>query len=454
MKDYRKFLKNKTQLGGEYGFAPTFLPDCLFDFQKYLVEWAIRKGRGAIFADCGLGKSLMELIFAENVVRNTNRSVLILTPLSVASQTVEEGEKFGIECRRVSTRAEVVRAGVYVTNYERLHHLDPSDFVGVVCDESSILKNFDGKRKAQITEFMREMPYRLLCTATAAPNDYDELGTSSEALGELGFQDMVSKFFHKQTQKDRLGWGRTSHVLRSYAERDFWRWVCSWARACRKPSDLGFSDERFQLPPLNVREHEVKASVKKSGHLFETVAVTVQEEQEEARRTLPERCDKVAELVSGTDEPAVCWCHLNDEGDRLMRSITGAKQVSGSDSDESKEEKYAAFKSGQIRVLVLKPKIGAFGLNWQHCAHQTYFPSHSFEQWYQSVRRCWRFGQTRPVTVDIVTTEGSSGVKANLERKAEKAEKMFARLVELMGDSLKVGLSKYGKKNTEVPAWL
>jgi hypothetical protein len=451
--DYTAFLESKSQSGESRGFDPVWLPDALFDFQKHLSGWSIRRGRSATFADCGMGKSLLELVFAENVVRHENRRALILTPLAVAPQFVSEGEKFGVGVTH-SRDGKLKGPGVYVTNYERLHLFRPDDFACVVCDESSALKDFDGKRKAEVTEFLRTIPFRGLYTATAAPNDYDELGTSSEALGELGYQDMLSKFFKKETTKDYLGWGRTKHKLRAYAERGFWRWVCSWGRACRKPSDLGFPDGAFELPPLECREHTVSPSKPPPGALFDAGAKTLQEQREEQRRSLPERCGKVVELVRGTGQPAVCWVHLNDEGDELERSIPGAVQVSGSDRDEEKEEKLADFAAGRVRVLVTKPTIAGYGLNWQHCAHQTYFPSHSFEQWYQGVRRCWRFGQTWPVKVDIVTTDGAAGVLANLRRKQVQAEEMFDRLVGFMNEGLRIGRGVYGDKPEEVPTWL
>lgn len=453
MQTYSEFVRNKSQIGHGSGFEPAWLPDFLFDFQRSLVEWAVRQGRAAIFADCGLGKTPMQLVWAENVVRQTNGRVLILTPLAVGSQTVKEAAKFSIGAAR--SRAGVLPGErIVVTNYEQLHYFSQANFSGVVCDESSILKNFDGKTKARVTEFMRRIPYRLLCTATAAPNDYVELGTSSEALGQMGFQDMVTLFFKQETKKDRLGWGRTKYRMRGHAEVGFWRWVCSWARACRKPSDLGFDDGRFVLPDLILREHEVKAMKAAPGRLFDVPAETLEEEREEQRRTLPERCEKVAAIVGKSGQPAVCWCHLNDEGDELQRLIPGSVQVSGSDSDDAKEEAFSAFESGQIRVLISKPKIAGFGLNWQHCAHMTFFPSHSFEQWYQSIRRCWRFGQTRPVTVDVITTDGGAGVLGNLQAKQEAAERMFVGLVSHMNESQRIGVKQYGNAKELIPSWL
>lgn len=449
--DYANFVERKSQLGNMSGFAPIWLPDFLFDFQQSLVDWAIRKGRAAIFADCGLGKTPMQLVWAENVVRKTNRPVLVVTPLSVSAQTVREANKFGIETARSSDGK--ISGNIVITNYERLHHFDPAAFAGMVCDESSAIKHFSGERQKSVTEFMKKMPYRLLCTATAAPNDYIELGTSAEALGELGRMDMLSMFFKNDENSLHPIWWGARWRFKQHAERQFWRWVCSWARAARKPSDLGFSDGEFVLPPLELRETVITNHSPLNGFLFPMQAVRLDEQREERRQTIDARCEKVAEQVSGI-HPAVAWCHLNDEADTLVRLIPGAKQVKGSDPDDLKEELFEAFSNGELRVLVTKPRIGAFGMNWQHCAHMTFFPSHSFEQFYQGVRRCWRFGQTSPVRVDIITTEGELGVLKNLERKAAAADKMFDQLVSQMHDALAVRSRKTHDADVEVPQWL
>ncbi len=454
MQTYQDFLARKSQLGSNAGFAPVWMPDFLVDFQGSLTDWTIRKGRAALWADCGLGKTPMQLVVAENWVRKTNKRVLIATPLAVSAQTIREGEKFGIECHRSHEGKFPSSAKIIVTNYDRLHYFNASDFTGMVCDESGVIKHFEAKRTAEITEFMRTLPYRLLCTATAAPNDYVELGTSAESLGEMGFRDMITKFFKQQTSKDHLGWGRTKYLLKGHAEHDFWRWVCSWARAVRKPSDLGFEDGRFILPELKTTEHVIAARTKRADMLFDMPAVTLEEQREERRRTMPERCEKVAELVNDTGKPALCWCHLNPEGDLLEKLIPDAVQVSGSDSDEKKEEAFLAFSSGQIRVLVTKPVIAGWGLNWQHCAHETFFPSHSFEQYYQGVRRCWRFGQENPVNVDLVTSEGERGVLDNLKNKADAADAMFAKLVSLMNDHLAIKRGVPFTGQSEAPSWL
>lgn len=775
--NYADFIERKSQLGTMSGFDPISMPDFLFDFQKSLIEWSLRKGRAAIFADCGLGKTIIQLVWADNVVRKSNRPVLILTPLAVSHQTLAEAEKFGIEAKRSHAGPH---NGIVITNYEKLHHFDSTDFSGCVCDEcfapgteietltgkmhienihegmyvlnasgidrvsdvhrrevpyavrvttasasfiaspnhpiftqrgwvgaqhlrpgdyalesgaamrlvresicseipgtesatvlrqillsemahdtagnlgespfqgsgceernkeeclasvwrpesqegdgahycsqsfssarspeenqphieshglrsfrtwgkwssnadtaidydgcigqrldggisivsgptesrlanalqnrlrqseienrdrggwsisceykekdigyqkgrfpgwvrldgaeilepgnpdlekfrnadgklyfydlgatrhpsysvggllvhnSSILKSFDGERRQQITEFMRKLPYRLLCTATAAPNDYIELGTSSEALGELGYTDMLTKFFKNDqntikpmtyrhrgenfAQKEEAAKWR----FKGHAEVPFWRWVCSWARAVRRPSDLGFSDDRFVLPELIERDHLIEFDKPADGMLFSLPAVGLAEQRDERRRTIVDRCEKAASLING-HHAALAWCHLNDEGDLLTRLITGAAQVSGDDADEAKEEKFLAFIGGQIRVLVTKQRIAGWGLNLQHCNHMTTFPSHSFEGYYQAVRRCWRFGQKLPVTVDIVTSEGEKSVLKNLQRKAKAADAMFSGLVAHMNDARSLDRSVSFTKNAEVPSWL
>lgn len=453
MTEYHEFLNDKLHFGGDSGFSPSFIPDFLFDFQKNLIEWSIKKGRGAIYADCGMGKTPIQLVWAENIHRHTNKAVLILTPLAVSHQTINEAAKFGIEAHRVKDK---IFPGINVTNYEKLHHLNPDDFIGLVCDESSILKSFDGAYKSQITQFMRKMPYRLLATATAAPNDYTELGTSSEALGYLGLMDMLNRFFKNDNNNSgtRRHYGEAPKWrFKGHAELQFWRWVCSWARAIRKPSDLGFDDGKFVLPPLIEKEHILKATVPNPEYLFSLPAIGLKEQRQERRRTVEDRCEKAASLVKHKD-PALVWCQMNDEGDMLEELIKGSIQISGNDSDEAKEEKFIAFSKGQERVLVTKPKIGGWGLNFQHCNHITFFPTHSYEQYYQGVRRCWRFGQKRPVTVDMVTTEGEVAVLKNLQRKSALADKMFANLVLEMNRALKIESGVYGTTKETIPSWL
>ena len=452
--DYTDYLASKAQRGADHGFDPTFMPSALMDFQAYMADWAIRKGRAALFEDCGLGKTLQGLVWGQNVAQHTNKPVLILTFLAVAEQFVREGKKFDIPVHH--SRDGSIVGDLVVTNYQKLGKFDPADFAGVVCDESSILKSFDGSTKEAVTEFMRRIPYRLLLTATAAPNDYIELGTSSEALGYMGHMDMLNRFFKNDLNNSALRrhYGEAPKWrFKGHAELQFWRWVCSWARAMRKPSDLGFDDRELILPRLIEEDHLIESSFRPDGHLFEVIATTLPEQRQEQKATVKERCAKVAELVDH-DQPALVWCHLDAEGDELERSIPGAVQISGKHRDEVKEERLLAFAGGEIRVLITKPKIGAWGLNFQHCAHVTYFPSHSFEQYYQSVRRCWRFGQKREVKVDIVHTEGQRKIIENMNRKAEQARAMFENLVAEMGNAMHIQKINDHTNKMEVPSWL
>lgn len=454
--NYQDFIDRKTHLGGEFGFDPVSIPEKAFPFQSDLIGWTTRKGRAAVFADCGLGKTMMQLAWCENVVRKTGKNVLVLAPLAVGAQTVREAERFGMEARK--SIDGTAHPGITVTNYEKLHMFNADDFIGLCCDESSILKHVKGATQKAVTRFMTKLPYRSLWTATAAPNDFTELGTSSEALGGLNHSEMLKMFFKQMDQKttdqyekkiERLEkaanhFGKLSFRvsqavngwrLKGHAHDHFWRWVCSWARACRRPSDLGFSDTGYDLPQLIEREHIITPNTPPDGMLFTMAAFGLKEERDERRRTIEERCGLVAQLVDH-DRPAVVWCHTNQEGDHLERIIPGAVQIAGRHTDEEKESAYERFSDGSVRVLITKPKIGAWGLNWQHCNHVVTFASHSYEQYYQSVRRCWRFGQEKPVTVDVIASEGEVRVKENMARKSDQADKMFSELVKHMSNAL------------------
>ena len=452
---YRSFLARRLQANTEDGFEPNSLPDWLFPFQRDLVSWALRQGRSALFEDCGLGKTPQQLVWAENVYRHTGKPVLVVAPLAVSQQTEREAEKFGMDAA-VSRRGEAT-AGITITNYERLEHFDAADFGGVVCDESSALKAYDGKRRALVTEFLRGMRYRLLCTATAAPNDYVELGTSSEALGNLGYTDVLNRFFKNEQNNSSTGRGylgtKNGWRFKGHAEDAFWRYVASWARAARKPSDLGYPDHGYELPELLHRQHVAKPRTSPTDRLFDVQLAGLHEERRELRRTLSERCEIAADVLADADS-AVAWCHLNDEGELLAKIIDGAVNLEGSNSLEEKEEKLAAFGSGEIRVLVTKPSIAGWGLNWQHCHRTTFFPSHSYEQYYQAVRRMWRFGQKSPVTVDVITTEGGQGALESLQRKAAQADRMFEALVRHMQDGMTLRRDDSHNTEMEVPAWL
>ena len=453
---YEAFKERKRHLGEKEGFEPLFLPDTLFDFQKFMADWSIRQGRGAEFLDCGMGKTILQLVWAENVHRYTNKNVLIVAPLAVTQQTKREAEKFGIEINL--SRDGSVKPGITITNYERLGYFESKDFIGMVCDESSILKNFKGATRGAITDSMRKMPYRLLCTATAAPNDFIELGTSSEALGFMGYTDMLHQFFINA--ENNIGTSRSYGKKRDWrfkghSQEPFWRYLAGWARAMRKPSDFGFSDNGFVLPELVEHSHIVKARTLRDGFLFEMSAKDMAEEREDEKRTVKERCEMAATLAQ-TKEPCVIWVNRNDEGDLLEKMLPGFVQITGKKKESDlriREEQFEAFASGEIRGIIIKPKIGAFGLNWQHCAHTITFPTYSYEQDYQMIRRFWRFGQKRTVRVDRVTTESIAHIQDALKRKAMQMDQMFTALVQYMNQALTIKKADYNQKE-ELPSWL
>lgn len=451
--EYNEFLERKTQANINSGFEPIWIPDFLFDFQKSLVEWSLIKGCSAIFADCGLGKTPMQLVWAENIVRKTNKNVLILTPLAVSQQTIKEGEKFGIEVIR--SKDGQPKGKITVTNYESLHLFDYNDYSGIVLDESSILKNYNGKRKSEITQFMRKLPYRLLCTATAAPNDFIELGTSSESLGYMGYIDMLSKYFKNNENNiaEKRFYGKAmTWRFKGHAEIPFWQWVTSWARAIRKPSDMGCDDNGFVLKGIEEYNHIVTGLEPPENMLFNVPVFGIFEERKETKRTIKERCEKVLELI--TDKPNIVWCNLNEEGDLLEKIIPNSVQVAGKHSDTIKEERLNGFKYNEFNTLIIKPKIGAWGLNYQHCSNIIYFPTHSYEQYYQAVRRCYRYGQNEVVKVNFVSTPSDEHIFKNLQRKEKQASKMFDRLIENMQKGLGYKKINYFTNKEEIPSWL
>lgn len=427
---YQEFLERKRHLPGEYGIEPGFMPESLFDFQRHVAEKSIRKGRCADFLDTGLGKTIIELTIARNYVEATNKSVLIITPLSVAFQFIGEAEKFGIDDIEYSREGKF-GSKIVVCNYERLHHFNSGDFDCVILDESSILKNFDGSLKTEITAFLKKVKYRYLFTATPSPNDFVELGTSSEALGYMGYTDMLSKFFTNNEDTispQKIG---TEWVLKGHAEDAFFEWVSSWSISMRKPSDLGFSDKNHVLPELITNDHQVKNDknmvIDGQVLMFNRAARTRTEIAAENKLTIQGRCELAAELAAG-HEASVYWCNLNPEGDLLEAIDRDAVQIRGSMKIDQKEEILLAFQKGEIKKLITKPKITAFGLNWQHCNHTVYFPTFSYEQYYQAIRRFWRFGQKRPVIVDRVYSDGQKRVMDSLSAKSDKANQLFSKL--------------------------
>jgi hypothetical protein len=432
--------------------AGDILP-ALFPFQRDIVRWALRRGRAAIFADCGLGKTLMQLEWARHVSRHGR--VLILAPLAVAAQTVQEGRRFGIEVTHARC-AEDARDGVNITNYEMLHKFDASEFVGVVLDESSILKAFDGATKQLLIDSFAATPYRLACTATPAPNDHVELGNHAEFLGIMTRVEMLASFFVHDN-------GETSvWRLKGHAESVFWRWVCSWAVMIRKPSDLGYDDAGFDLPPCRIHKHVVPSEVVDRETLFAMPAKGLSEQRKARRASLAKRVG----IVSGIVDPGsqwLVWCELNDEGDLLEKAIDGAVQVAGRHTNEVKESRMLGFTAGEHRVMVSKPSLAGFGMNWQHCNKIAFVGlSHSYEQFYQAVRRCWRFGQKSPVEVHIVATDIETDVIDNIERKELEAQKMTREMVANMRDLNIAAIRGASRETTayeptieiELPSWL
>ena len=429
--EYLAFLERKKHTIGQFGFEPNYIPDIAFDFQRAIIEKAVKKGRIAIFADTGLGKTLMQLSIAKNIIQHTNKKVLILTPLAVAFQFILEAEKLGIDDIEYSKDGKH-KKNIVVCNYERLHYFDENDFVGVILDESSILKNFDGKTKWAVTNFMKKIPYRFCSTATPSPNDYIELGTSSEALGYLGYTDMLTKFFKNNKGSIEVRNAGSEYYIKPHAEKDFWRWVSQWSISIRKPSDLGFSDERYKLPKLIENKHEIRNQkplvIDGQMALFAMPAVNFFEIKAESRTTLNQRCEKAVELAN-SHETTVFWVNLNDEA-KAINQLDDCVEVKGNMNIDKKEEILMAFSQGQIKKLITKTSITAFGLNWQHCNHTTYFPTYSYEQYYQAIRRFWRFGQKKDVYVDLVLSDGQTRIMESLQIKKDKANEMFSQLSE------------------------
>ena len=432
LNDYQAFVASKRHSLGEFGFSPVWMPECAFDFQEHIITKAVRKGRIGLFEDTGLGKTLQQIAIAENVIRHTNKRVLILTPLAVAFQFIDEAERIGVYDIAHSKSGELT-AKIVVCNYERLHLLNPDDFVCVMLDESSILKNFAGKARDQIVAFIKRVPYRFLSTATPSPNDFIELGNSSEALGYMGYMDMLTKFF-KSNQNSVDSNNRNigeKFYLKPHAERDFFAWVNQWSVMVKKPSDLGFSDDGYELPKLYVNRHMVNNSktwcTDGQDLLFAMPARTMAEVREEQKLTVKERCEQAAQLAN--HKTSVYWCNLNEESALLNELDSEAVEIVGGMSIDKKEEILVAFARGEIKRLITKAKMTSMGLNWQHCNHTVFFPTWSYEQYYQAIRRFWRFGQKSEVTCDIVISEGQERVLEALEQKTQKAIELYRNLV-------------------------
>lgn len=427
--EYKDFLKTKKQKAIQSGFEKpkAEMGSALFEWQRDIVYWALRRGRAALFEDCGLGKTIQQLEWAQSVSDHTGRPVLIVAPLAVAEQTRREGEKFGYTvtvCRNQSH----VQPGVNICNYEMLQHFEPRSFGGVVLDESSILKNFTSKTRTQIIDLFRETEYKLSCTATPSPNDYMELGNQAEFLGVMTRTEMLATYFTHD------GSNTSQWRLKGHAEEKFWEWMATWAVVLTSPADLGYDAAGYDLPPKNTVEHLVE--VKNGGvtgnlSFFTETAKTLTERREARRNSLKERCEKAAALVAEKPgEQWLVWCDLNDESGMLADLIPGAVEIRGSDNPQLKAECLNAFTTGEIRCLVTKPSIAGFGLNWQRCHNMIFVGlSDSYEMMYQAIRRCWRFGQEHAVNVHIITSTAEGAVKENVERKERQSELMTAEMV-------------------------
>lgn len=454
--NYLEFIQNKKHLSGEYGFECNYLPDMAFDFQKYIIEKAVKKGRMAIFADTGLGKTLIQLSIANNIIKHTNKRVLILTPLAVAFQFILEAEKLGIDDIEYSKNGEFSKK-IVLCNYERLHYFNSDDFIGVILDESSILKNFEGKIKSQVTSFVKRIPYRFLSTATPSPNDFIELGTSSEALGYMGYMDMLTKFF-KNNQNSVDSNNRNigeKFYLKPHAEKDFFAWVNQWSILIKMPSDLGFNNDRYKLPKLTVIKHLVEnqslIDVNGQIQMFTPIAKSMTEVRHEQKMTEEKRCIKAVELAQG--KTSVYWCNTNNESALLKNMDQGATEIIGSQSIEKKEEILLAFANGEIKRLITKAKMTSMGLNWQHCCHSVFFPTWSYEQYYQAIRRFWRFGQKNEVIIDMVISDGQTRVLEALQQKTQKAIELYENLTKSVNNSY-IHQNKEFNKDIIKPAFI
>lgn len=470
---YTAFIKAKSRVPRPAGLTKVpKLPAVLKQFQRDIVSWALKQGRCAIFAGTGLGKTAMQLSWAQAMQKHTASKVLILTPLAVAQQTVQEAKKFGIGSVGYAADRSQIATDIVVTNYDRIEKFDMSKFGAVVLDESSIIKSHDSKTRALLTELCRDIPYRLCCTATPAPNDYVELGNHAEFLGVLNAKEMLATWFihdgsiratnmSNHGSKPIADWR-----LKGHAEKDFWRWIATWAVVIRHPRDIGYDDAGYDLPPLNKHQITVpvpyEASID-SGLLFPMEASTLQEQRQASRASISARVDAAVALIEADPgKPWLIWCQLNDEASMITQAIPGAVNVQGSDDSDVKARNLLGFANGDVTKLVSKPSIAGFGMNFQCCADMIFLGlNNSFEQLYQATRRCWRFGQTKPVNVYMIAAETEGAVVANLEAKEQAADHMLAQMADHMKDLTKRALKGATQrtliehtKRMEVPTWL
>ena len=465
MSAYLTFLDQKVRMAPAVGFDPvdSLMPAAIKPFQRDIVTWACRRGRAAVFAGTGLGKTIQELTWAQQVTEHTGGRVLLFTPLAVAEQTVAEAAKFGIDGVAYAKDEASISTPIVVTNYDRRQHFDPTDFAGVVLDESGIIKDHDSRTRNDLTEACRDVPYLLCGSATPAPNDWTELGQHAEFLNVMSAKEMLAMFFvHDGAVRANA---EEEWRLKRHAAADFWRWVASWSVMIRHPRDLGYDEPGYDLPPLDMRQVTVKASMAPAGGmLFPMQANTMQERLAARRDSIAERVAEAARLVAeAPDQPWLIWCNLNAEADALVKAIPGAVNVQGSDAPELKSKRLLGFARGEPRIMVSKPSIAGRGMNWQHCSRMIFVGlNDSFEQLFQAVRRCWRFGQSKPVTAYLIASDMEGAVVANLRAKEAKYEAMAEAMVEHMRDMStaavrggRISASTYSPTQTmEVPAWL
>lgn len=431
--DYSDLIARKLSLVPPTGITGELsIPDSLFDHQRALVKWALRRGRAAIFADTGLGKSRMQLAWASEVLRHTGMPVLILAPLAVAAQTVGEGAEIGVDVRHVRDQSGVTGPAIYITNYDRLHLFDAGVFGALVLDESSCIKHHTAKTFAHLCEAFRDTPYKLCATATPAPNDWTELGTHAEFLGICTRAEMLAEYFIHDGAETQV-WR-----LKGHARAQFWRWVSTWGAMVRKPSDLGFADDGYILPPLNVHEHSIDFEMPTNGQLFASEAQTLSDRRLARKLSAELRVKACADVVNAEpNEPWLVWCDLNAESEMLTKAIRGAVEVKGADDIDVKEKRLIDFAEGRARVLVSKPSIAGHGLNFQHAARMAFVGvTDSYEAYYQAVRREWRFGQARPVDVHIFASKAEGAVLSNIKRKEAEAAEMAEQLSAETHDSV------------------
>lgn len=453
---YKEFLDNKRIQSHSTGFDPQELDSRLYDFQRDLVRWVCRKGKAALFTMTGTGKTAMQLAWADQVCSKTGKGVLLLSPLAVAQQTVREAEKFGIEVHYCRSGTEMKKNKINITNYEMLHAFSSDGLAGIILDESGILKSFDSRTRNDLITFSKDISYKLACTATPAPNDYMELGNHAEFLGIMTYMEMLATFF-TQDRGDTSKWR-----LKGYAEQRFWEWLASWSVFMVKPSDLGYSDEGFDLPELRTFEHIIKSSVP-AGQFFVEEAGSLQDRLKAQRASLKERVYTVAEIVHKVDKPCLIWCNLNVEGVALRKAIPDCLEIKGSDTRDWKEQTMLDFADGKVRVLITKPDIAGFGMNWQVC-HEMIFAgiTDSFEKLFQATKRFHRHGQLFPVNRHIVVSEAEGSVLKNIQRKEADFMRMIGEMVRYTSDTVKKNIGKLERQRDDyvvdmrmrIPEWL